>query len=57
MENMIDLIIESNPTTNPALTSAWQSLRPSFAPDPTPAEQADLAQQGSDYFDDINLNL
>ncbi|WZZ72313.1 hypothetical protein YC2023_083683 [Brassica napus] len=38
----------------------WQSLRPSFVPEPTPAEQADLERRAdehsSDLFDEINLN-
>ncbi|KAH0888457.1 hypothetical protein HID58_050886 [Brassica napus] len=42
MANMFDLMIESNPNINPALASRWQTLRPTFIPDPTPKEQADL---------------
>ncbi|KAH0862799.1 hypothetical protein HID58_080010 [Brassica napus] len=38
----------------------WQSLRPSFIPEPTPEEQADLERRAdehsSDLFDEINLN-
>ncbi|KAL0715575.1 hypothetical protein Bca4012_064897 [Brassica carinata] len=56
MANMFDLMVESNP----ALSDTWQILRPTFIPDPTPEEQADLERQaeqhGSDLFDEINLN-
>ncbi|KAH0893662.1 hypothetical protein HID58_056091 [Brassica napus] len=38
----------------------WQSLRPSFVPEPIPAEQTDLKRRAdehsSDLFDEINLN-
>ncbi|KAH0890156.1 hypothetical protein HID58_052585 [Brassica napus] len=51
------------PTTsniNPALASRWQSLRLSFVPEPTPAEQADLERRADEHssglFDEINLN-
>ncbi|KAF2552391.1 hypothetical protein F2Q68_00035975 [Brassica cretica] len=60
MANMFDLMIESNPNINPALASRWQTLRPTFIPDPTPEEHADLEQRAdehsSDFFDEINLN-
>ena len=59
MANMFDLMLETNP--NPTLASTWQTLRPTFVPDPTPEEQADLErradQHSSDFFDDINLNV
>ncbi|KAL0695801.1 hypothetical protein Bca4012_062981 [Brassica carinata] len=39
----------------------WQTLCPTFDPEPTPEEQADLErradQHSSDFFDDINLNV
>ncbi|KAL0741584.1 hypothetical protein Bca4012_083097 [Brassica carinata] len=57
MENMFDLFLESHPNPNPTLASMWRTLRPSFDPDPIPEEQTDLEQRGSDYFDDIDLNL
>ncbi|KAF3528688.1 hypothetical protein DY000_02040643 [Brassica cretica] len=60
MANMFDLMIESNPNVNPALASSWQSLRPTFIPDRTPEEKADLERRAdehsSDLFDEINLN-
>ncbi|KAL0762813.1 hypothetical protein Bca101_078964 [Brassica carinata] len=38
----------------------WQSLRPSFVPEPTPEEQADLKRRADEHssglFDEINLN-
>ncbi|KAH0902569.1 hypothetical protein HID58_042072 [Brassica napus] len=38
----------------------WQSLRPSFVPEPTPAEQADLERRADEHssglFNEINLN-
>ncbi|KAF3498617.1 hypothetical protein DY000_02053165 [Brassica cretica] len=60
MANMFDMMIETTPNVNPALASRWQSLRPSFIPEPTPEEQADLERRAdehsSDLFDEINLN-
>ncbi|KAF3597721.1 hypothetical protein DY000_02022789 [Brassica cretica] len=60
MANMFDLMIETSPNINPALASRWQSLRPSFVPEPTPAEQADLERRADEHssglFDEINLN-
>ncbi|KAH0872855.1 hypothetical protein HID58_070217 [Brassica napus] len=60
MANMFDLMIETTPNINPALASRWQSLRPSFVPEPTPAEQADLERRADEHssglFDEINLN-
>ncbi|KAL0667427.1 hypothetical protein Bca4012_030131 [Brassica carinata] len=60
MANMFDLMIETTPNINPVFASRWQSLRPSFVPEPTPAEQADLERRAdehsSDLFDEINLN-
>ncbi|KAF3519897.1 hypothetical protein DY000_02058832 [Brassica cretica] len=57
---MFDLMIKTIPNINPALAARWQSLRPSFVPKPTPAEQADLERRvdehSSDLFDEINLN-
>ncbi|KAL0695833.1 hypothetical protein Bca4012_063013 [Brassica carinata] len=52
-------MLETNP--NPTLASTCQTLRPTFVPDPTPEEHADLErradQHSSDFFDDINLNV
>ncbi|KAH0884830.1 hypothetical protein HID58_060926 [Brassica napus] len=49
-----------NPKRQPALASRWQSLRPSFIPEPTPEEHADLERRAdehsSDLFGEINLN-
>ncbi|KAH0904037.1 hypothetical protein HID58_043540 [Brassica napus] len=60
MANMFDMMIETNPNVKPALASRWQSLRPTFIPEPTPEEQADLERRAdehsSDLFDEINLN-
>ncbi|KAG2255761.1 hypothetical protein Bca52824_075055 [Brassica carinata] len=60
MANMFDMMIETTPNVNPALASRWQSLRPSFIPEPTPEEQTDLERRAdehsSDLFDEINLN-
>ncbi|KAF3484846.1 hypothetical protein F2Q69_00055246 [Brassica cretica] len=60
MANMFDLMIETTPNINPALASMWQSLRTSFVPEPTPAEQADLERRADDHsfdlFDEIKLN-
>ncbi|KAG2329471.1 hypothetical protein Bca52824_000651 [Brassica carinata] len=56
MTNMFDLMVESNP----ALANTWQTLRPTFIPNPTPEEPADLEQRveqhDSDLFDEIKLN-
>ncbi|KAG2330994.1 hypothetical protein Bca52824_002174 [Brassica carinata] len=61
MANMFDLMLETNPNLNPTIASTWQTLRPTFDADPTPEKQADLErradQHGSDFFDDINLNV
>ena len=60
MANMFDLMIESNPNINPVLASRLQTLRPTFIPDPTPEEHADLERRtdehSSDFFDEIYLN-
>ncbi|KAF3552491.1 hypothetical protein DY000_02008490 [Brassica cretica] len=60
MANMFDMMIETNPNVNPALASRWQSLCPTFIPERTPEEQADLERRvdehSSDLFDEINLN-
>ena len=60
MANMFDMMIETTTNINPALASRWQSLRPSFIPEPTPEEQTDLERRAnehiSDLFDEINLN-
>ncbi|KAF3513862.1 hypothetical protein F2Q69_00007840 [Brassica cretica] len=60
MANMFDMMIETNPNVNPALVSRWQSLCPTFIPERTPEEQADLERRAnehsSDLFDEINLN-
>ncbi|KAL0678557.1 hypothetical protein Bca4012_006538 [Brassica carinata] len=60
MANMFDMMIETNPNVNPALASRWQSLCPTFIPERTPEEQADLERRAdehsSDLFDEINLN-
>ena len=60
LANMIDVMIETTPNVNPALASRWQSLRPSFIPEPTPEEHADLERRAdehsSDLFGEINLN-
>ncbi|KAL0774061.1 hypothetical protein Bca101_039212 [Brassica carinata] len=60
MANMFDLMIETISNINPTLAFRWQSLRPSFVPEPTPAEHADLErfadEHSSDLFDEINLN-
>ena len=60
MANMFDLMIESNPNVTPAPASRWQSLRPTFIPERTPEEQADLERRPDehsfDLFDEIYLN-
>ena len=60
MANMFDLMIKSNPNINPALASRRQTLRPTFIPEPTSEEQADLEQHAdehrSDFYNEINLN-
>ena len=60
MANMFDLMIETTPNINPALASRWQSLRPSFVPEPTPAEQTDLERRAHEHssglLDEINLD-
>ncbi|KAG2281101.1 hypothetical protein Bca52824_052321 [Brassica carinata] len=60
MANMFDLMIETTPNINPALASRWQSLRPSFVPEPTPEEHADLERRADEHssglFDEIYLN-
>ncbi|KAF3602979.1 hypothetical protein F2Q69_00036115 [Brassica cretica] len=60
MANMFDMMIETNPNVNLALASRWQSLHPTFVPERTPEEQADLERRAdehsSDLFDEINLN-
>ncbi|KAL0796057.1 hypothetical protein Bca101_067434 [Brassica carinata] len=60
MAHIIDLMLESNAKVNPSLASTWQTLRPTFNPDPPPEEQADLErcanQRGSEIFDEVNLN-
>ncbi|KAH0902972.1 hypothetical protein HID58_042475 [Brassica napus] len=51
---------KSNPNINPALASSWQSLRPTFIPDRTPEEKADLERRADEHssvlFDEINLH-
>ncbi|KAF2620419.1 hypothetical protein F2Q68_00038912 [Brassica cretica] len=60
MANMLDMMIETNPNVNPALASRWQSLRPTFIPERTQEEQADLERRTDehsfDLFDEIYLN-
>ncbi|KAH0872809.1 hypothetical protein HID58_070171, partial [Brassica napus] len=50
----------TTPNINPALPSRWQSLRPSFVPEPTPAEQTDLERRAHEHssglLDEINLD-
>ncbi|KAL0716641.1 hypothetical protein Bca4012_065963 [Brassica carinata] len=39
MENMFDLMLETNPNLNSTLASTWQTLRPTFDPDPDPTPE------------------
>ncbi|KAH0862414.1 LOW QUALITY PROTEIN: hypothetical protein HID58_079625, partial [Brassica napus] len=51
---------QTNPNVNPALASRWQSICPTFIPERTPEEQADLERRPDehsfDLFDEIYLN-